>query len=72
MSYVSAGSFSGSVSKESGSLYLWGTGSFGVFKTPHRVKKIEGRVLQVDIGESFGAVLTEDRKMYTWGQNYNG
>jgi alpha-tubulin suppressor-like RCC1 family protein len=72
MSYVAAGSFSASISKESGSLYLWGTGTFGAFKTPHRVKKIDGRVIQVSIGESFGIVLTEDKILYTWGQNYNG
>jgi alpha-tubulin suppressor-like RCC1 family protein len=61
MSYIAAGSFSASVSKDTGSLYLWGTGTFGAFKTPHRVKKIEGRVMQVTIGDSFGIVLTEDR-----------
>lgn len=72
MKYIAAGSFSASVSKDTGSLYLWGTGTFGSFKTPHRVKKIEGRVQQVSIGESFGIVMTEDKDLYTWGQNYNG
>ena len=41
MSFICAGGFSASISKETGSLYLWGTGTFGVFNTPHRVKKIE-------------------------------
>jgi alpha-tubulin suppressor-like RCC1 family protein len=72
MKFVAAGSFSASIAQETGSLYLWGTGTFGAFKTPHRVKKIEGRAMQCSIGESFGIVLTEDRQMYTWGQNYNG
>jgi alpha-tubulin suppressor-like RCC1 family protein len=26
----------------------------------------------VSIGESFGIVMTEDKDLYTWGQNYNG
>lgn len=41
MKYIAAGSFSAAIAKDSGSLYLWGTGTFGEFKTPHRVKKIE-------------------------------
>jgi alpha-tubulin suppressor-like RCC1 family protein len=41
MKYIAAGSFSASIAKDSGSLYLWGTGTFGEFKTPHRVKKID-------------------------------
>ena len=72
MSYVSAGSFSASISKDTGSLYLWGTGTFGQFYTPHRVKKIEGKAIQVAIGDKFGLVMTEERDLYTWGINNNG
>lgn len=45
MKSIAAGSFSSSISKEQGSIYLWGTGTFGKFNTPHRVKKIEQRAL---------------------------
>ena len=72
MKYVAAGSFSASISQEAGSLYLWGTGTFGKFNTPHRVKKIEQNAISVDIGESFGVVLTEDRQLYSWGINQDG
>ena len=72
MSYIAAGSFSSSVAKETGSLYLWGTGTFGEFKTPHRVKKIKERVMKVEIGDCFGIVLTEDRNLFTWGSNQEG
>jgi hypothetical protein len=41
MKFIAAGSFSGAISSEASSLYLWGTGSFGEFLTPHRVKKIK-------------------------------
>jgi len=40
MCYIAAGGFSAAISSESKSLYLWGTGTFGEFETPHRVKKI--------------------------------
>ena len=72
MKTIAAGTFSASIAKESGSLYLWGTGTFGEFKTPHRVRKIDKKVLQVEIGESFGIALTEERRIYTWGINENG
>lgn len=72
MKTISAGTFSASIAKETGSLYLWGTGTFGEFKTPHRVRKIDKRVLQVDIGDCFGIALTEENRIYTWGLNENG
>jgi len=72
MKFIAAGSFSASISKDQGSIYLWGTGTFGKFSTPHRVKKIEQRALQVEIGQSFGMVLTEERNIYTWGINEDG
>jgi X-linked retinitis pigmentosa GTPase regulator len=50
MSYIAAGTFSASVSKDKGELYLWGTGTFGEFKTPHRVKKIKEKILKVSLG----------------------
>jgi len=72
MSHVAACSFSASVSQETGSLYLWGSGSFGEFHSPHRVKRIPERVIQVSLGEQFGVALTADHKMYSWGENPQG
>ena len=45
MMSIGAGSFSASISEESKSLFLRGTGSFGEFLVPHRVKRIQGEVL---------------------------
>ena len=72
MKFVEAGTFSASIAQSSGSIYLWGTGTFGKFNTPHRVKRITERAIQVSIGDTFGIVLTEDRKLYTWGTNTSG
>lgn len=69
MKHISAGSFSASISQDTCQLYLWGTGTFGNFQSPHRVKKIPENVAEVSIGEQFGVCLTEDRKLYAWGQN---
>lgn len=59
MCFIAAGSFSASVAVETGSLYLWGTGTFGQFNTPHRVKKVKERTKYVSIGNQFGLVLTD-------------
>lgn len=72
MSYIAAGSFSGSISQDTGSLYLWGTGTFGEFHSPHRVKKITERVSQVQIGHQFGIALSESHTLYSWGENTKG
>jgi len=72
MSYIAAGGFSASISKDAGSLYLWGSGTFGEFLTPHRVKKVESKSVKASIGRDFGMALTEDRRIYTWGLNANG
>lgn len=72
MSQIAAGSFSASVSQETGSLYLWGTGSFGEFHSPHRVKRIPERVEHVSIGDKFGVALTIDHQIYSWGENAQG
>ena len=72
MSYVAAGSFSASISAENKSLYLWGTGTFGEFHSPHRVKKIPYPVFQVSIGNMFGVAITDDRRIYSWGENSQG
>lgn len=80
MRFIAAGSFSASIAADSGSMYLWGNGTFGEFATPHRVKKIEQPVVAVSVGDQFGACLTEPGKdggqdcqrLYTWGVNQAG
>lgn len=72
MCYIAAGGFSASISSDNKSLYIWGTSTFGELEIPNRVKKIPEKVQQVSIGEEFGVALTEDQKIYTWGENANG
>ena len=72
MKYVAAGSFSASISHDSGDLYLWGSGAFGEFLTPHRVKTIQGLTIDVSIGNHFGLALTKEGVVYTWGHNNSG
>lgn len=69
MKFIAAGSFSASISQETNQLYLWGTGTFGNFHSPHRVKKITENVISVSVGDQFGACLTAERSLYTWGIN---
>ena len=59
MRKVAAGSFSASIS-EIGDLYIWGSGVFGEFLTPHRVKTIHGATSDVSIGYHFGIALNRD------------
>jgi len=72
MRFITAGSFSASISDDTRSLFLWATGAFGEFLTPHRVKKIKGETLQVSIGDGFGMALTNDGNVYSWGENHCG
>lgn len=72
MKQVAAGSFSGAISMDSGDLYLWGSGVFGEFLTPHRVKTIYGLTVDVAIGNHFGAAINKEGMVYTWGHNNSG
>lgn len=58
MKFVAAGSFSAAISEEKMDLFLWGSGSFGEFLTPHRVKKIKGQTVSVSVGYGFGVALS--------------
>jgi alpha-tubulin suppressor-like RCC1 family protein len=69
MKFVAAGSFSASISETAMDLFLWGTGAFGEFLTPHRVKKIKGQTVQVSIGYGFGVALSNQGYLYSWGMN---
>lgn len=70
---VRAGAFSGAQSSE-GQLYLWGSGSFGQFFTPHRVKSVANLELSdFQIGRSgFTTLLTREGQIYAWGSNEAG
>ena len=72
MCFIAAGGFSAAIANENKSLYLWGTGTFGEFEYPHRVKKISGSVKFVSVGQDFGAAITTDNALYTWGDNPQG
>ena len=72
MRFIAAGSFSASISDETRSLFLWGSGTFGQFLTPHRVKKIRGETNMVAVGDGFGIALTEQGFLYSWGENNVG
>jgi X-linked retinitis pigmentosa GTPase regulator len=71
MKKVAAGSFSASLS-EVGDLYIWGSGVFGEFLTPHRVKTISGSTVDMCIGYHFGIALNREGQVYSWGHNSNG
>jgi len=58
MRYIDAGSFSAAISEDGSNLFLWGTGSFGEFLTPHRVKKIRGETIDISLGQGFGIALS--------------
>lgn len=69
MKFVAAGSFSAAISEDKMDLFLWGTGSFGEFLTPHRVKKIKGQTVSVSVGYGFGVALSNQGYLYSWGMN---
>jgi alpha-tubulin suppressor-like RCC1 family protein len=70
---IRAGAFSGAQSVD-GQLYLWGSGSFGQFFTPHRVKSVASLdLLDFHIGRSgFTVLLTRSGQVYAWGANEAG
>jgi alpha-tubulin suppressor-like RCC1 family protein len=69
MKSIEAGSFSAAISEDGSNLFLWGTGAFGEFLTPHRVKKIRGETQSVSIGQGFGVAVTMQGFLYSWGDN---
>ena len=77
MKSISASGYSASISKDTQSLYVWGSSLLGEFDIPHRVKKVDKKVIKVEMGHNFGAALTEadsdgSRHIYTWGKNDKG
>lgn len=72
MKHIAAGSFSASISHDSGDLYLWGSGVFGEFLTPHRVKTIHGVAIDASVGNHFGCAVNREGMVYSWGHNNSG
>lgn len=69
---ISAGSHSAAISAN-GELFVWGTASFGEFRSPFRVKAMTGHnVSEVSISGQSGIALTNDGKIYSWGTNQYG
>ena len=52
---------------QSGKLYFWGTGSFGVYPTPQEVADLD--FVDVSIGGCFGAAVDREGLLWTWGSN---
>jgi X-linked retinitis pigmentosa GTPase regulator len=55
-----------------GELYLWGTGIFGVYRTPQKILTISNKVQSVSLGASLGAAIDEKGLLWTWGSNHSG
>lgn len=68
---VSCGEHTAAISYD-GNLYLWGTSVFGEYLNPTKIENIEGKVVDVCIGLSFGVALDELGKVWTWGTNTTG
>jgi alpha-tubulin suppressor-like RCC1 family protein len=67
---VAAGYHSAAVS-DNGELFVWGTGTFGEFLTPHKLY-FQDRVKEVSIGGTFSVVYLQNQAVYAWGNNANG
>lgn len=58
---------------DEGILYVWGSGIFGEFKRPRKVKlQNDIRVQSVKVGGSFIVIVDENSKIVVWGSNSNG
>ena len=69
---VSAWHASAAVTEE-GIMYVWGSGVFGEFKRPRKVKLQNNiKVKSVNVGGSFIVIVDEDSKIVAWGSNSNG
>ena len=54
-------------------MYVWGSGIFGEFKRPRKVKLQNNiKVQSVNVGGSFIVIVDQDNKIVVWGSNSNG
>ena len=70
---IGCGQHSGAITV-GGELYLWGTGTFGMYLTPHKVTSNDTNKPFIDfsIGGSFGLALDSNHNLWTWGTNTSG
>jgi alpha-tubulin suppressor-like RCC1 family protein len=68
---VSCGHHSAALSRK-GELYIWGTSSFGVYLTPHRVASMGPHIMDVELGSCFGVALDSKNNVWAWGTNTSG
>lgn len=67
---IAAGTQSAAVTRDA-RLYLWGSGVFGEYLTPQRLKgALEAQT--VSLGSGFGAALDAQGHIWTWGSNTVG
>ena len=57
MNKISAGSHSGSVDIN-GNLYIWGKSKIGKFLTPYEVEPVGEKMMDISIGNNFGACVS--------------
>ena len=69
---IACGSHSAAISDQ-GDLYIWGTGTFGEYLQPQKVREIKAQIADVSIGGSgFGAAVDIKGIAYSWGSNKYG
>ena len=68
---VAAGTHSAAISDQ-GELFIWGSGEFGEFLKPKKVRKLPAPIRSLDIGGKFGAALDTQGNVWTWGSNSRG
>ena len=56
---------------DKGQLYVWGSGSFGEYLSPHK-QVFPSKVKEIGIGSTFTIVVLQDMSAFTWGNNSNG
>lgn len=55
-----------------GNLFIWGSGVFGEFLTPYKITLINTKVIDISLGNSFGAFIDSHNMLWTWGSNTSG
>jgi len=68
---IACGQHSAALSK-SGELFLWGTGTFGSYLTPHLVSSLDAQVSNIWVGGCFGIASDELGYLWAWGTNTSG
>ena len=74
---VSLGTYHSAAITKDGSLYMWGSNSYGQIgngtKTNQLVpQKVFSNVKVISLGRDYSAAITEDGSLYMWGHGYDG